>query len=103
GRRLAEQHPGLSPPQSHESACRSFENLDALDPADDLRGVLDVGDRGPDHRPGSVDGYPCFNDHGVPPAGWSERGAMDGRCSVDAAWLAYRPEPKGLRTGRPMC
>jgi hypothetical protein len=28
-----------------------------------LRGVLEIGDGGPDRRLGAVDGYLCFNDH----------------------------------------
>jgi hypothetical protein len=42
-----------------------FENLDFLDAADGVRSVLDVGNYSPDRRYRSVDGYLCFNDHGV--------------------------------------
>src|SRR5262249_48080512 len=41
--------------------------LNVQDSADDFRGVLDVGDCGPDRRLGSVDRYLYFNDHRVPP------------------------------------
>jgi hypothetical protein len=66
GGRLAEEHAGLSPPESHEPAGRLFENLNVIAAAaDDGRGTLDLGDGGPDGHPGSVDGDLRFNDHGV--------------------------------------
>src|SRR5262249_38167192 len=67
GRWLAEEHSGLAPPESDEPVGRFFENLNLFDSADGFRGVLDVGDCGPDRRPGSVDGDLCFNEHGVHP------------------------------------
>src|SRR5262249_56587836 len=89
---LAEEHPRFSPFESHEPVCRFFDNLNVQDSADDFRGVLDVGDCGPDRRPGSVDGYLCFNDHGVPPrvrvmvyGPWATRGVhIDGGARLSA-------------------
>src|SRR4051794_15296354 len=68
GGRLAEQHSGLAPLESYEPACRFFEDLNLLDPTDDFRGVLDVGNRGPDRLLGPVDGDLDVNDHGMPSA-----------------------------------
>src|SRR4051812_29309156 len=86
GRRLAEQHPGLAPPEPHEPVRRLFDHLDLFDSADDARRVLDVRDRGPDCRSGCVDGYPCFNEHGVPPGV---------RARVDRPWAT--PASTGCR------
>src|SRR5262249_5644456 len=50
GRWLAEEDARLAPPQSDEPVCRFFDNRNVFDSADDVRGVLDVGDCGPDRR-----------------------------------------------------
>src|SRR5262245_59646643 len=89
GRQPAEQHPCLAPPQPHEPVRWFFENLDVLDPADDFRGLLDVGDCGPDRRLGSVDGYLYLNEHGVSPGV---------RLGGSQAWGACWAGPSGSST-----
>ena len=65
GRGLAKDLSRLAPLESDESVRRLFEDLHFFDAADGIRGILDVGDFGPDRVLGAVYRYLCFNEHGV--------------------------------------
>lgn len=65
GSGLAEEHAGLAPFEADEAGSWFFEDFDLLDAGDELGGVFDVGDGGPDGGFGGVDGDLGFDEHEV--------------------------------------